>query len=165
MISPSSCSLQGKSPESWCPAIVHLVSHNPLLSLVSVFLSCCTPHTLFSKSKPGQWLLDEGNDEQGLSRATQGATEPRSSVPSPLPGALGYPLWAWAFWAACGDGRACAHPNPTRARPQPHRGPDVGLGLQKLLPQSLCQRSDGILGRTIEVDHRLVWNSVATHAG
>lgn len=27
-----------------------------------------------------------------------------------------------------------AHAIPTRARPQPHRGPDMGLGLQKLLP-------------------------------
>lgn len=27
-----------------------------------------------------------------------------------------------------------AHAIPTRASPQPHRGPDMGLGLQKLLP-------------------------------
>lgn len=58
-----------------------------------------------------------------------------------------------------------AHAIPTRARPQPHRGPDMGLGLQKLLPESLCQCSDGILSRTIEMDHRLGWDSVATHAG
>lgn len=51
--------------------------------------------------------------------------------------------------------RACAYPIPTRARPHPHRGSDVGLGLPKLLPQALCQRSDGILGSTIEMGHRL----------
>lgn len=55
----------------------------------------------------------------------------------------------------CGVERACAYPIPTGARPHPHRGSDVGLGLPKLLPQSLCQCSDGILGSTIEMDHRL----------
>lgn len=44
---------------------------------------------------------------------------------------------------------------PTRARPQAHRGADVALGLPELLPQSLCQRSDGILGSTIEMGHGL----------
>lgn len=53
----------------------------------------------------------------------------------------------------CGVQKACAYSAPTRARPHPHRGSDVGLGLPKFLPQSLCQRGDGILGSTIEMDH------------
>lgn len=55
--------------------------------------------------------------------------------------------------AGCREGLGL--PVPTRARPQAHRGADVALGLPELLPQSLCQCSDGILGSTIEMGHGL----------
>lgn len=44
-----------------------------------------------------------------------------------------------------------------------HRGSDMRLGLPQLLSQSLCQRCDSILGRTIEMDRGLGDHSVASH--
>lgn len=46
-----------------------------------------------------------------------------------------------------------------------HRGSDVSLGLPQLLSQSLCQRCDSMLGRTIEMDRGLGDHTVASHAG
>ena len=56
-------------------------------------------------------------------------------------------------------------PPPNQGQATPHRGSDVGLGLPKLLPQPLCQRSDSVLGSTVEMGHGLGWHLVARHAG
>lgn len=120
---------------------VWVYSHGFPQPLLSFSLTYCVPFW----SAPSHLKVSDMK-LKGLLRVMPAATEPRSSVPLTLP--AGHPEQY-----ECGVQKACAYPVPTRARPHPHCGSNVGLGLPKLLPQSLCQCGDGILGSTIEMDH------------
>lgn len=135
-----------------------MVSHNPLLSL-----SLTPPCSLQVTRLPPQSLRNAGT--RVLSRAMQVAAEPSRCGPSTDPGALSSTARTWAPGPRVCGVSGPVPLNPHQGQATPHRGSDVGLGLPKLLPQPLCQRSDGILGSTVEMGHGLGWHLVARHAG